>query len=68
VSGCGYNESAYHLLIHCPIFGSLWQHIKACIGVHFVDPQHILDHITQLAYSSGGFKPCRAFFAFYLAL
>jgi len=29
VLGCGYNESTYHLLIHCPIFGELWQHVKA---------------------------------------
>lgn len=28
VSGCGDNESADHLLIHCPTFGSLWQHVK----------------------------------------
>jgi len=26
VSGCGDNESANHLLIHCPTFGSLWQY------------------------------------------
>ena len=61
VSGCGDNESADHLLIQCPTFGSLWQHAKAWIGVYFVDPQHILDHFTQFAYFSCGFKPRRSF-------
>jgi len=59
VSGCGNNESAYHLLIHCLIFGMLWQHVKTWIGVYLVDPQHVLDHFIQFAYSSRGFKPRR---------
>jgi len=61
VSGCGDNELLDHLLIHCPTFGFLWQHVKAWIGVYFVDPQHILDYFTQFAYSSGGFKSRRSF-------
>jgi len=68
VSGCGDNESTYHLLIHCPTFGSLWQHVKAWIGVYLLDPCHILDHFTQFPYSSGGFKLRRSFFATYLTL
>jgi len=54
-------ESADHLFIHCPIFGALWQHVKAWIGADSVDPQHIMDHFTQFAYSSGGFKSRRSF-------
>jgi hypothetical protein len=55
VFGCGHNESADHLLIHCPTFGELWQHIKTWISVYSVDPQHIMDHFIQFAYSSRGF-------------
>jgi len=33
VSGCGQNESANHLIIHCPIFGFLWQQVKGWFGV-----------------------------------
>jgi hypothetical protein len=44
VTRCGYNESADHLLIHCPTFGELWRHIKTWIGVYLVDPQHVMDH------------------------
>jgi len=57
VSGCGNSETADHLLIHCPTFGELWHHVKTWIGVDLVDPQHIMDHFYQFAYSSGGFKP-----------
>jgi len=37
-----------HLLIHCPIFGVLWQHVKTWIGFNSTDPRHILDHFTSL--------------------
>ena len=26
VTGCGQNENIDHLIIHCPVFGNLWQH------------------------------------------
>ena len=42
VSGCGQNETAEHLIIHCPTFGSLWQHVKTWLGVYSVDPQHVM--------------------------
>jgi len=48
VSGCGNNETTDHLLIHCPIFGVLWQHVKTWIGFNSTDPQDILDHFTNL--------------------
>jgi len=38
--------------------------MKAWIGLYFVDPHYILDHFTQFAYSSGGFKPRRFFLQF----
>lgn len=43
VSRCGQNESANHLIIHCPIFGSLWKHVKTWLVVYFVDPKYITD-------------------------
>jgi hypothetical protein len=51
VFGCGYNELAYHLLIHCPTFGELWQDVKTWIGVHSMDPQHIMDRFIKFSYS-----------------
>lgn len=61
VSGCGNNKSADHHLIHCPIFGMLWHHVKTWIGVYLVNLQHVLDHFIQFSYSSGGFKHRRLF-------
>ena len=61
VSGCGQHESADHLIIHCPIFGSLWQHVKTWLGVYFVDLQHVMDHFFQFVYSSGGYTPRHSF-------
>lgn len=57
VSGCGNNETTNHILSHCPVFGVLWQLVKTWIGLISVDPQHILHHFLQFAYSLGGFKP-----------
>jgi hypothetical protein len=61
VSGCGSDETIDHLLIYCPIFGVLWQHVKTWIGFYSVEPEHILDHFTQFAYSTGSFKQRRSF-------
>jgi len=38
VSGCGIDESTPHLFLHCPVFGSLWQHIRSWLGVSGSDP------------------------------
>ncbi|RHN58033.1 putative reverse transcriptase zinc-binding domain-containing protein [Medicago truncatula] len=32
VAGCGHEESATHLFIHCDVYSSLWQHIRAWSG------------------------------------
>jgi len=61
VTGCGQNETIDHLIIHCLIFGVLWQQIKTWIGVFFVDPQHVIDHYYQFAYSSGSYALRRSF-------
>ncbi|AES68202.1 transmembrane protein, putative [Medicago truncatula] len=51
----------HYLIIHCPIFGALWQQIKTWIGVFSVDPHQVLDHYYQFVYSSGGYAPRRSF-------
>jgi len=61
VSGCWQNETAAHLIIHCPTFASLWQSVKKWIGVYYVDPQNVMDHFSQFIYSSGGYTTRRSF-------
>jgi len=54
VSGCGQIETIDHLIIHCPVFGNLWQLVKSLIGVYSVDPYQVTDHFYQFVHSSGG--------------
>jgi len=61
VSGCGQNETIDHLIIHCPIFGNLWQLIMSWLGVYYVDPQEVTYHFYQFVPSSGGYAPRRSF-------
>jgi len=61
VTGCGQNENIDHLIIHCPVFGNLWQHIKAWIDVFFVTPQQVTEHYYQFIHSTGGSAPHRSF-------
>jgi len=61
VSGCGHNETLEHIIIHCPIFGNLWQLVKSWLGVYSMDPQHVTDHFNQFVLSSGGYAPHLSF-------
>jgi len=61
VTGCGFDETTAHLFIHCEVFGSLWQHIRAWIGVAGVDPLNITDHFIQFIHYTGSSKARRAF-------
>jgi len=50
LSGCGTEESASHLFLHCNVFSSLWQHIRSLIGVSGVEPLHIREHFIQFIH------------------
>jgi len=61
VSGCGKDESASHLFLHCHVFGSIWQHIRSWIGVTGVDTDNVSDHLHQFIHYSGYLKARRSF-------
>lgn len=61
VAGCGVDESAPHMFIHCDIFGSLWQHIRTWIAVSGVDPYNIRAHFIQFTNSVWTSQTCRSF-------
>jgi len=44
VAGCGHDEPASYLFIHCDVFGALWQHIRSWVGISGDDPLSIQDH------------------------
>jgi len=61
VSGCGKDESASHLFLHCHVYGSLWQHIRSWIGVSSVDTENVCEHFHQFFHYSGYSKARRSF-------
>lgn len=61
VAGCGVEESAAHLFMHCGVFGSLWQQVRAWIGVEGVDPFTINEHFIQFIHYTGFSKARRSF-------
>jgi len=61
VSGCGKDESAFHLFLHCHVFGALWQHIKSWIGVSGVEEKYVGEHFHQFIHYLGYSKARRSF-------
>ncbi|CAJ2638275.1 unnamed protein product [Trifolium pratense] len=61
VFGCGVTETAHHLFLSCSISGSLWDLVRAWIGISFVDSTSLRDHFVQFTASSGGSRARRSF-------
>ncbi|RHN68759.1 hypothetical protein MtrunA17_Chr3g0117361 [Medicago truncatula] len=61
VTGCGKEESAPHLFIHCATFSTLWHHIRSWIGMSGVNPFNIDDHFIQFTHSTGHSKARQSF-------
>ena len=61
LAGCGYVESAQHLLLHCDTFGSLWQQVRLWLGVSGVDHQSLSAHFFQFTNYLGGLRTRRSF-------
>ncbi|AES96552.1 hypothetical protein MTR_5g038480 [Medicago truncatula] len=60
-SGCGHDESASHLILHCDIFDSLWQNVRSWIGVSGVEPYDICDHFFKFTHHIGSSKKRTSF-------
>jgi len=61
IAGCGHDESASYLFLHCDIFGSLWQQVRSWIGVSGVEPHDICDHFVQFIHYTGSAKKRTSF-------
>jgi len=61
IAGCGHDESASHLFLHCDIFGSIWQKVRSWIGVSGVEPYVICDHFVQFIHYTGSAKKRTSF-------
>ena len=61
VSGCGMEETANHMFLHCDVFSSLWQHIRSWISMSGAYPQNISEHFHQFTHSTSHSKARRSF-------
>jgi hypothetical protein len=48
VGGCGGQETATHLLLGCTVFGGLWHLIYQWLGISFIPPESVADHLHHL--------------------
>ncbi|CAJ2662242.1 unnamed protein product [Trifolium pratense] len=53
VFGCHEAESAHHLFISCRIVSSLWDLVRAWIGIPLVDSSTLRGHFTLFTFSAG---------------
>lgn len=54
ISRCRGIETAQHLFLHCPCFGSLWGAVLAWLGTSTIVPCIVQDHFFQFVYVFGG--------------
>jgi hypothetical protein len=45
VGGCGLPETVVHFFFRCDIFGSLWHLIYRWVGISFISPELVVDHL-----------------------
>jgi hypothetical protein len=54
-------ETSSHLLLHCNLFGSVWNHIYRWVGVSAVMPATVIDHLViQFSHIGGATKTRRS--------
>jgi len=49
-------ETSSHLILHCNLFDSVWNHILQWIGVYAVMLVSVVDHFVQFSYFGGAAK------------
>jgi len=59
VGGCGEVETSSHLLLHCNVFGSVWNHICRWISVSYVLPCDVTSLFNQFSSIGGAAKSRR---------
>jgi len=60
VGGCRLEETSHHLFLSCPIFGSVWHHLRRWLGILGVDHMCLSDHFLQFGYLRSGYRRIRS--------
>lgn len=50
IGGCDSQETMAHLILGCPVFGSLWHLIYQWVSVSFISPESVADHLHQFGH------------------
>ena len=58
-AGCEEVEISSHLIIHCDLFGTIWNHIFRWIGVSSVLPSDVISLFNQFNFIGGAVKSRR---------
>jgi hypothetical protein len=53
VGGCGYIETAEHLVLGCELFGSVWYLLCNWLGLSYVSPGSVSEHYFQFIHLAG---------------
>jgi len=56
IVGCNTVETSYHLFLHCPPFGSVWQFLLRWLGLSTALPLGVVDHFNQFSLAGGSVK------------
>ena len=60
IAGCGEVETSSHILLHCKLFGSVWNHILRWLYVSSVLPCDTSSHYYQFSFLGGAAKSKRS--------
>lgn len=53
IRGCRFSETAAHLLLRCDIFGSVWHYVYQWVGISFIVPATVGDHLHHFGQLAG---------------
>ncbi|KEH26083.1 hypothetical protein MTR_6g044010 [Medicago truncatula] len=54
IGGCDCQETTLHLLFRCDIYGNLWHRIFQWLGISFISPDLVHDHLHQFGHMVAG--------------
>ena len=53
IRGCGFSETAAHLILQCDVFGSVWYYVYQWVGISFIAPATVGDHFQHFGQLAG---------------
>jgi len=64
VGGCGMEETSDHFFLSCPIFDTIWSHLRNWFVILGVDATRLSNHFLQFGQLGGSYKRLQSTFIF----